>query len=386
MPKIVKNNTVYAAVPSSASGIAYNGTTSGISANTVQGAIDEVVEEKADRVPEPTEYSATSTYAKGDLVTYNNNIYQCKTAISTAEAWNSDHWTLVTPDTDYLHSINPNGNGSFSLNRKDNTTVGRCSFAEGYCTTASGNYSHAEGYCTTASGYGSHAEGWYTTASGYYPHAEGCNCTASGQSSHAEGEDTLASGDYSHAEGHYTTANHRSQHTFGEYNILDNSTAGASSRGNYIEIVGNGTGSSAKSNARTLDWSGNEVLAGTLTATGLNLTGSITDAVLTSPRCEIASIQQSKCYQIGNIIFYSAEFTFGSTIQTAGAVFLNLNKVAQADFCWGSLFYDTGDTIYKVAKGYQTPLWVTNGTTRTQCSDVVGKSRMFVNLTIIKAS
>jgi hypothetical protein len=32
-----------------------------------------------------------------------------------------------------------------------------------------------------------------------------------------------------------------------------------------VEIVGKGTSSSARSNARTLDWNGNEVLAGKLT-------------------------------------------------------------------------------------------------------------------------
>lgn len=51
---------------------------------------------------------------------------------------------------------------------------------------------------------------------------------------------------------------------FGEYNVADaNSSVG--SKGSYIEIVGNGTGSSARSNARTLDWNGNEALAGSLT-------------------------------------------------------------------------------------------------------------------------
>ena len=36
-------------------------------------------------------------------------------------------------------------------------------------------------------------------------------------------------------------------------------------RESRIEIVGNGTGANAKSNARTLDWSGNETLAGGIT-------------------------------------------------------------------------------------------------------------------------
>jgi hypothetical protein len=60
-----------------------------------------------------------------------------------------------------------------------------------------------------------------------------------------------------------TIAQRQSQHVFGEYNIAD--TMGTIvTRGNYVEIVGNGT-SNARSNARTLDWNGNEVLAGKLT-------------------------------------------------------------------------------------------------------------------------
>lgn len=74
----------------------------------------------------------------------------------------------------------------------------------------------------------------------------------------------IASGTASHAEGNNTIANHKSQHVFGEYNIEDNSSATASNRGNYVEIVGNGT-EYTRSNARTLDWSGNEKLAGSLT-------------------------------------------------------------------------------------------------------------------------
>lgn len=243
---------------------------------------------KADKVPPPPEYDPTSTYEVGDLVTYSSNIYQCKETIYTAEAWNSSHWDLVTPDTDYLHSINPNGYGTFSLNRKANTTIGECSFAEGYnCTASSNQGCHAEGYNTTASGSSAHAEGRNTRASGLQSHSEGNNTTASGHngshaegrdtaaggvSSHAEGSDTTASGNFSHSEGLYTIANHKSQHVFGEYNVVDPSAATASNRGNYVEIVGNGTATDARSNARTLDWSGNEVLAGTLTASGLSAT------------------------------------------------------------------------------------------------------------------
>ena len=46
--------------------------------------------------------------------------------------------------------------------------------------------------------------------------------------------------------------------------MADPSTRYASERGTYIEIVGKGTSDSARSNARTLDWYGNENISGTL--------------------------------------------------------------------------------------------------------------------------
>lgn len=219
----------------------------------------------------------------------------------------------ATARSDKMDKANPTGTGELSINRKANTTVGNKSSTLGYNCTASGSYSHAEGQATTASGnYGSHAEGagssaignyshaegQYTTAQGSSSHveglssqtganadgahAEGNSCIANGAASHAEGYITKSPGDYSHsegrnteakgtashAEGYGTTANHKSQHVFGEYNILDNSEAAATEKGNYVEVVGNGTGTSARSNARTLDWSGNETLAGGLTASG----------------------------------------------------------------------------------------------------------------------
>lgn len=132
----------------------------------------------------------------------------------------------------------------------DQYTIGEGAFAEGQNTIASGIASHAEGGGATASGAAAHAEGQATTASGV--------------NSHAEGNGTTASGTRSHAEGYQTIAKNASQHVFGEYNIADPSTHSDSLHGTYVEIVGNGT-ASARSNARTLDWDGNEALAGSLT-------------------------------------------------------------------------------------------------------------------------
>lgn len=43
-----------------------------------------------------TAYSSSSTYAVGDYCIYNDILYRCTTAISTAEAWTAAHWAAVT--------------------------------------------------------------------------------------------------------------------------------------------------------------------------------------------------------------------------------------------------------------------------------------------------
>lgn len=96
------------------------------------------------------------------------------------------------------------------------------------------------------------------------------NQASGGYSSVLGGGNNVASGRYSSVVGgHDNTANRKSQTVFGEYNVAETSGA-ESSRGNYIEIVGNGTADNARSNARTLDWNGNERLAGTLYVNGTN--------------------------------------------------------------------------------------------------------------------
>lgn len=153
---------------------------------------------------------------------------------------------------------------TLSRGRKANTTIGIGSFAFGNDITASGTYSHAEGTGTTASNNGAHAEGEMTTASGYYSHAEGSGSTASAICSHAEGLSTVASASESHAEGYYTIAQRINQHVSGAYNVADTTGATTSSLGKFAEIVGNGDSVSNRSNARALDWSGNEYLMGDL--------------------------------------------------------------------------------------------------------------------------
>ncbi len=51
------------------------------------------------------EFSATKTYPVGHIVTYQNQLYRCTTAITTAGAWNATNWTLVGTHegTPYCH-------------------------------------------------------------------------------------------------------------------------------------------------------------------------------------------------------------------------------------------------------------------------------------------
>lgn len=157
----------------------------------------------------------------------------------------------------------PEFTGSISLGRKSGTTSGSESVAVGYDVEASGTASTALGWSTKASTDAAHAEGYGTQAIASAAHAEGYGTKAAGEASHSEGYGCFAEGAYSHAEGNGTLANHRSQHVFGENNFMDSSLELATARGDYVEIVGNGTGNN-KSNARALDWNGNERLKGNL--------------------------------------------------------------------------------------------------------------------------
>jgi hypothetical protein len=99
-------------------------------------------------------------------------------------------------------------------------------------------------------------------------------------------QSNTSSGTYSHTEGNGTAATGKSQHVFGEYNIAEN-VANGGTRGTYVEIVGNGNGiandTKQYSNARTLDWNGNETLAGNLTLGGsLTINGVTLDATILS--------------------------------------------------------------------------------------------------------
>ena len=143
---------------------------------------------------------------------------------------------------------------------------GESSHAEGEYTIVSGNGSHAEGIGTIASGESSHAEGHNAKARGENSHAEGHGTIASGESSHAEGFITKASGNTSHAEGTGTEASNFASHASGKYNTAMTTGGASSNTIGTAFVIGNGTSSSALSNAFSVQYSGIVKAKSTITA------------------------------------------------------------------------------------------------------------------------
>lgn len=182
------------------------------------------------------EASGTNSHAEG---------WSCIASAFTSHAEGSG----CTASGNYSHA-----EGEYSKASND------CSHAEGLGCTASGTNSHAEGEYSKAIGIDSHSEGNRCIASAVGSHVEGYSCVASGNYSHAEGHNCVASGNYSHAGGDGTVAASSYQVAIGKYNIEDTSFI-------YSFIIGNGSGDDARSNALTVDWSGN-ITAPKLTSPG----------------------------------------------------------------------------------------------------------------------
>ena len=88
-----------------ASDIEYDNTTSQLTADNVQDALDEIVA-NADTASEDIltlqnvqgydAYDETQTYAVGDYAIYSNHVYECTTAVSTAEPFDSSKWSQTS--------------------------------------------------------------------------------------------------------------------------------------------------------------------------------------------------------------------------------------------------------------------------------------------------
>jgi len=66
------------------------------------------------------EYSSSATYSVGDYVIYQNELYRCSTAITTAETWTAAHWTKTSlsneVETEKIQvvTLSSSGTGTFS--------------------------------------------------------------------------------------------------------------------------------------------------------------------------------------------------------------------------------------------------------------------------------
>ncbi len=195
----------------------------------------------------------------GDWVAaYDENVTQTETTD------NDDYRILLSgsaTNTTETTGVNKNGYLTYNPNKKA-LTLGQRALNSTY-----GGYSLALGTGSTVSAMNTVSLGDYNTVSAEKAFAQGDGHSVTANSASAMGKSLIA--------------NHMAQHVIGMCNIEDPSTAAATDRGDYVEIVGNGvypSGSSipTRSNARTLDWNGNEMLAG-----NLNLAGTTSDVMLT---------------------------------------------------------------------------------------------------------
>ena len=141
--------------------------------------------------------------------------------------------------------------------------------AIGASCKASAAYAIAMGYHTEVSGQIGFAAGRDHVVSATKGIALGGSHTVSGTSGAAIGNENSVSAPTAAAIGGHLSATGRACLVAGQYNEADanaeDTTHGTGAR-KYILIVGNGTADNARSNALTVDWSGNVVAAGKLTA------------------------------------------------------------------------------------------------------------------------
>lgn len=287
------------------------------------------------------------------------------------------------------------------------SSIGSQAHSEGYATLARGTAAHSEGSYTRAYGNQAHAEGIGTNASASYSHAEGSGTyytihVTAGQSekeynitedniyipyganysnfgimdftyakkwylvtgTSTQGTDPqkkltsitldealsssviqnnapltlVLSGavhNYSHVEGQSNISGSPAQHVGGKFNVV---TSGA-------EVIGGGTSNTERANIRTLDWSGNEVLAGKLTV-GAGPTNNMDVATKTYVDTAIAGVESLPSQTSHNGEFLTTNGTTASWESVPEEVFVatygttTLAEILEA--------YNAGKFIYAV--------------------------------------
>lgn len=155
--------------------------------------------------------------------------------------------------------------GNAGLQPSNNDTI----YAEGIRNYVTDQAAHAEGAMNVASGVTSHVEGHKNIASGHQSHAEGRINTAADTASHASGMLNVASGIASFVIGQACI-----EDTEQSDRAMNRVASLANRYKKHVFIVGNGIsdiinneyGVYTRSNAHTLDWSGNAEYAGDVKA------------------------------------------------------------------------------------------------------------------------
>ena len=319
-----------------------------------------------------------TAFTKCDIVVYRQDDTSAKVYLKTASYWLFDFdwsvfqhsviydgsksadtpagtliWSLSTaPKTILDAKGNFSSTGSnVSFGRKAGTTTGNPSVALGkdtvasnVATTAVGAYCEAKNDYATAVGYNAKATGQQATAIGTsaqatgkqsvalgcnnvasneYSFATGCWTTSKGIAASAFGNGSSANGWTAFASGIVTTARGNAQHVFGSYNIPDTTITDAqlaedySLRGGYLIIVGNGN-SSAKSNAHTLDWSGNAWYAGDVADGYGNTIRNHWHSGFTGGSCELNI--QGKLFGYGGFIDFHYHDADGNPTDANGTI------------------------------------------------------------------
>lgn len=192
--------------------------------------------------------------------------------------YNGQYWFMIFGTSHNLfNSSNLTVTNSISMQRKSGTNTGAQSIAAGKDTEASSENTAAFGLNTIAKGGQSIAFGVNNAENEAIPYY-------ANNTDYVKG-DVVIRKPSAQTLNYYIyvcTADHNSGTTFVSANWRQvqmgttNSPSNANFPGKYVEMAGNGYGITRR-NARTLDWGGNEVLDGNLTALGGRITiGSTT--------------------------------------------------------------------------------------------------------------
>lgn len=249
-----------------------------------------------------TRATGGAAHAEGNMTQASGNNAHAEgvqTVASSAQAHAEGGATTASGNQAHAEGYNTVASGAQSHAEGLNTAAtNMAAHAEGLNTTAAGNYTHVEGYSSVARGNVAHAEGYDNTANGEASHAEGYSTTVTGKAAHSEGRGTQAAGADSHVGGTYnvidsynswdewtsntsyavgdkvkrTTTSNNATIIYGyicktannDTNFTDSKWTHLDGQMNYVEIIGNGTTGNTRSNARALDWDGNEYLKGDL--------------------------------------------------------------------------------------------------------------------------